>query len=77
LEDLYEYFKFNLGCYNILEIKNALIIKIGLSLSKIMFFQKMLKISPLLYIFFTHRHSKSSLLLLSKLPNKTLVVMYN
>jgi len=41
LEGLYEFFKFNLCCYNILEIKNVLIISINLSFSKKYSFQKM------------------------------------
>ena len=41
MEGLYEFFKFNLCCYNILKIKNILIISISLSFSKKLFFQKM------------------------------------
>jgi len=45
LEGLYEFFKFNLCCFNILKIKNILLISISLSLSKRILFQKMWKIS--------------------------------
>jgi len=41
LEDLYEFFKINLCCYNILKIKNILIISINLSFSKNVLFDKM------------------------------------
>jgi len=41
LENLYELFKFNLCCYNILKIKNILIISINLPVSKKILFQKM------------------------------------
>ncbi len=41
MEGLYEFFKFNLCCYNILKIKSILIISISLSFSKKLFFQKM------------------------------------
>ena len=44
-ENLYEFFKFNLCSYNILKIKNILIISINLSLFKKILFQKMWKIS--------------------------------
>jgi len=40
-EGLYEFFKFNICCYNILKIKNILFINISLSLSKKILFQKM------------------------------------
>jgi len=53
LEGLYEFLKFNLCCYNILKIKNILIMCISLSLSKKVLFQKMRKISPFLYIILT------------------------
>ena len=43
LEDLYEFFKFNLFSYSILKIKNILIISINLSLFKKILFQKMWK----------------------------------
>jgi len=38
---LYEFFKFNICCYNILKIKNILIININLLLSKNIIFQNM------------------------------------
>jgi len=41
LEGLYEFFKFNLCCYNILKIKNIIIININLSFFKKLIFQKM------------------------------------
>ena len=40
LEDLYEFFKFNLCCYNIFKIKNILIININLSEIFLKFDQK-------------------------------------
>jgi len=40
LEGLYEFFKFNLYSYNILKIKNIVIISINISLSKKLQFQK-------------------------------------
>jgi len=44
LKGLYEFFKFNLCSYNILKIKNILIININLSFFKNLLFQKMKKI---------------------------------
>jgi len=41
LEGLHEFFKSNLSSYNILKIKNILIISINLSFSKKLLFQKM------------------------------------
>ena len=52
-EGLYECFKFNLCCYNILKIKNILIISLNLSLSIKIFFQKIWKIHQFPPIFLT------------------------
>ena len=52
-KDLYEFFKYNLCCYNILKIQNILITSITLSLSKTILFKKMWKISQFSFIFFT------------------------
>jgi len=41
LEGLHEFFKFNLYSYDILKIKNILIIRVNLSFSKKIPFQKM------------------------------------
>jgi len=41
LEGLHEFFKFNICSYNILKIKNILIISINLSFFKKLLFQKM------------------------------------
>jgi len=52
LEGLYELFKFNLSFYNILKIKNIIIININLSFSNNLLFQKMKDFSTI-PIFFT------------------------
>jgi len=44
LDGLYEFFKFNLCSYNILKIKNILIISVKLSFSNKLLFQKIQKI---------------------------------
>ena len=49
----YEFFKFNLCCYNIFKIKNIIIININLSLLKIFLFWKMWNISLFSSIFST------------------------
>ena len=69
LRGLYEFFKFNIRCYNILKIKNILIISINLSLSKKNTLSKNVKdFSIFPYIYLPPKHF---LPLPSKLPDKT------
>jgi len=56
---LYEFFKFNLCNYNILKIKNILIISINLSLSKQIFFQKIWKNSQFSSYFCPSKYSQT------------------
>jgi len=66
LGGLYENFKFNPCCYNILKIKNTSIINISLSFSKKILFSKNVNHFSVFPIFPTPQ----SPLLPSKLPNK-------
>jgi len=59
----YEFFKYNLCCYNVLKIKTIIMININLSFSKKLVFQK--KKCERFFVF-----PKSSVPLLSKVANK-------
>jgi len=76
LKGIYEFFKFNQCYYNILKIKNISIIIINLRFCKIIFFQKLWKISVFSPKFSTSKNLSSPPLQIPKQSLNELEVVY-